>query len=180
MTEEIPTYKFALTKELIENCKDTQFKPEDFLPTRTESKATGWDVRYAGKEQLTLYNGCYFRAPLGFRIFCPDGWWMSLKPRSSTFFKNNIHALYGTIDETFPQEAMFCGQYLKDEAQESYRFPDNFKFSVKIDFGDRIAQFIPKKRQEMNVEMVSDEDYDLLDAKRNAERKSGFGSSGAI
>ena len=83
----VPTYKFALSQELVGACEGTEFKPEDFLPTRSEPEASGWDVRCAHPEGLELRDCCYFKIPLGFRSFCPPGWWAELNPRSSSFIK---------------------------------------------------------------------------------------------
>ena len=103
---EIPSFKFAL-RDGIENDKQ-------FLPVKAESKATGWDVRAAmpDKVPLVIYPFEHVKIPLGFRTFCPEGWWFELKPRSSTFAKKNLHSLYGTIDETYEGQLIFACQYI--------------------------------------------------------------------
>ncbi len=49
----------------------------------------------------------------------------------------------------------------------------------RIEFGDRIAQIMPVKLELMNVESVTNEEYDRLCKERNLSRGAGgFGSSG--
>src|SRR6266404_3537788 len=101
-----PEFLFSLREDL-QNEKQ-------FLPTRAEEKASGWDVRAAmpDRKPLIIKPFEYVKIPLGFRTFCPEGWWYELKPRSSTFAKKHLHSLYGTIDETFEGEALYCGQFI--------------------------------------------------------------------
>lgn len=160
-----PIYKFALRAD-IENL--TQF-----LPKQGEPLATGFDVRAApiDRKPLVLRPGQYFKIPLGFRAFCPAGWWFKLEPRSSTFAKKQVHALCGIIDEAYENEAVFAGQYI----------PDITKFAedLTINFGDALGQIIPFKRQLMVVEHVSNAEFDQLCKARNGQRGTGgFGSTG--
>lgn len=164
----IPTYKFALREDL----KDC---PE-FLPTRAEPFATGWDVRCADIGGVTIRPGQYAKIKLGFRAFCPSGWWFELKPRSSTFAKKNCDSLYGTIDSNFEGELLFCVRYSPDWTVGEVgpiNVPD-----LKIAFGEAIAQIIPVQLQEMNVEGISNVEYDKLCLNRSGIRgDGGFGSS---
>lgn len=170
----IPIYKFALREDL----KDQP----TFLPTRAETKASGWDVRAAIIEPLIVKPFEYVKVPLGFRAFCPEGWWLELKPRSSTFAKKNLHALYGTIDETYEGEMIFAAQWIPRESRildndclYSHQLKDN---ELIIKPGESIGQLLPILRQEMTVEGISNEDYDILCAARNAQRGAGgFGST---
>jgi len=153
----VPDFKFCL----VEGCDDT------FLPTKGESKSTGWDVRSRIKTVIHPYS--YFKIPLGFKAFPPDGWWFHLNPRSSSFIKLNMHCLIGIVDEAFPLEVMFCGQYMPEQKNKS---------TLTIDVGDRIGQIIPVKRQEMIVSSISNEEFDRLVSERAAERTGGMGSTG--
>lgn len=177
---ELPIYRFALRDDLIDDKR--------FLPTRAEPKATGWDVRAAmpDRKPLIVRPLDHIKIPLGVRGFCPDGWWYDIKPRSSSFAKKNLHALYGTIDETYEGELVFACQYIPpfphpamgytDELLVPYYFNHN---ELKIDFGDAIAQIIPRLRQEMIVEDITNEDYDNACKARAAVRGAGgFGSTG--
>ncbi len=182
--DETPIYKFAIREDLHDVA-------EKFLPTRATSRATGWDVCAAIKDRnsLNISFGQYVKIPLGFRSFVPEGWWYELKPRSSTFGNKNLHSLYGTIDEDFQGELLFACQYLPNLAIQSHGRAWNFdklNFLVadkeypdlKIKFGDAIGQIIPIRRQEMIVEDISNEEFDSLCKRRNAERgDGGFGSS---
>jgi dUTPase len=160
----LPEYFFALREDLLEN-------PE-FLPTKGEGNATGWDVRCAAKDKLPVVIRPfeYVKIPLGFRSLCPVGWWYELRTRSSIFAKKNIHSLYGVIDQDYSNELVFACQFIPDR---HYLGAD-----VIINFGDAIGQLVPVKRQEMIVKPVSNDDFDKLVTDRNPDRKGGFGSTG--
>ena len=174
-TIEVPTYYFALTEELEKACKGTQFNPEDFVPTRSEPDASGWDVRCAKPGGVDLLPCCYYMIPLGFRSYCPKGWWAKLDPRSSSFTKRHMHALYGNIDECFSKQWFFACQYMPDGC-----IINNKNHPERLKFGDRIGQIIPVRKQEMNVKVITNEDLEEKYNKRGAIRKGGFGSSGSV
>ena len=162
--KEVPLFKFALREDL----KDEKI----FLPTKGEPLATGYDCRAApsDRKDIVLQPGQYGKIPLGFRCICPPGWWFKLVPRSSTFIKKSLHALYGTIDETYEGEAMFLCDYLPDIKSLSN--------DLVIKFGEAIGQIIPVKRIEMGIELISNNEYDHLCEERNGQRKTGgFGST---
>jgi len=159
MNKKIPEYKFLLNEGL----------GDEFLPTKGEPDATGWDVR--STIDINLTTGDYFKIPLGFRAFSPKGWWFQLHPRSSSFVKKYMHNLIGIIDEAYSNEVIFAGQYVPDS--KSGILP-----SLKISKGDRIGQIIPIERQEMKVTRVTKEEFNNLCKQRNAERSGGFGSTG--
>lgn len=176
----LPKYKFALREDLKDN--------KEFLPTKAEPKATGWDVR--SSDDLIIEPFEYVKIRLGFRAFCPEGWWFELKPRSSSFTKKSLHALYGTIDETYEGEAIFACQYIPQLSFKNFEGPMDWGripewwaptklCSLQINFGDAIGQIIPIKRQEMQVIEASnaeiEEDYKNRDAIRGS---GGFGSTG--
>jgi dUTPase len=183
---EIPKYFFALREDLTDDKR--------FLPTKAEPKASGWDVRAAMLDRQPLWVRPFdvVKIPLGIRGFCPDGWWYDLKPRSSTFTKKNLHALYGTIDETYEGELVFACQYLPpipfktnwDRDGLSWDEPESWDewwgaSSVKIEFGDAIGQIIPRRRDEMNVVEITNEQYNNSCKARSAIRGTGgFGSTG--
>jgi dUTPase len=163
----IPQYRFALREDLKDDKR--------FLPTRAEPKSSGWDVSAAQEDKkiIRLKPFEYAKIPLGFRAFCPEGWWFELKPRSSTFAKKHLGCLYGTIDESYEGFLILACQYL----------PSRNKFDVweddlAINFGDPVGQIIPVKRQEMIVESISNEEYDKLCKERGGIRGTGgFGST---
>lgn len=164
--KQIPEYYFALREDLKDH-------PE-FLPTKANKEDTAFDVRCAKSEGVIIEPFEYVKIPLGFRAFCPDGWWYELKPRSSTFAKKHLHCLYGTIDQNFSMELVLAAQYIPD------KFPiDVFKpiDSIKIEFGERIGQIIPVRRQEAIFSSIDNETLDKMYLERGSKR-DGFGSTG--
>ena len=154
-----PEYKFALAAEANGD--------KQFLPKKGEPMATGWDCRAMLDKQLIVHSGEYVKIPLGFRVMCPEGWWLKINPRSSTFAKKFLHALYGVADCHYEGMYYFSAQYLPEAEME-----------LIINPGDAIAQIIPVKLQDMIVSEISNEEYDLLCQERNGVRGSGgFGSS---
>lgn len=181
-----PTYHFAISSQvesLIKTAEESghpimldgkQIKAESFLPVQVRSKDTGYDVRCAEPDGLELIPGSYFKMKLGFRMLAPDGWWLSLVPRSGTFINYNVHALYGCIDETYENELCFVGQYLPDDTK--LLSPSK---KVVIPFGQRFAQVIPVPRWEMPVVQISNQVMEKLYKDRNDPRGTGgFNSSG--
>lgn len=152
----IPEFKFALL-----NGKDSSF-----LPQRANDTDTGWDVKAA--QSITIKNHQTILIPLGIKVFAPSGWWLNLRPRSSTFAKKNLSCLYGVIDEGYENQLFLACQFLTID-----------KDSVLIEEGERIGQLIPVQRQEMIVSEVSFEEFDNLCAMRKGTRGTGgFGSTG--
>lgn len=171
-----PKFSFALREDLKDLCDlttDPKLTPEMFLPTKSEEKASGYDVRCAEPKGIVLKPNCYVRIPLGFRMFAPEGWWLKVVPRSSTFIKLHIHALYGVIDQIFEHQNMFIGHYIPDASLMLSHMTEPV-----IKFGERIAQIIPVERQEMEVESISNDNIDLAFKNRDGIRGVGFGSSG--
>jgi len=161
---EIPIFKFAVlnyTKQINPNIS--------FLPSKTHSNDTGWDIRAAAS--CTLRAGQYVKIPLGFRVFAPAGWWLELRPRSSSFAKKHLHCLYGVIDEGYENENMFACQYIPDVSAMG--------LDLRIEIGDAIGQIIPVKRQDMIVEDISGEEFArLVDERKGTRGTDGFGSTG--
>ena len=179
MDDKIPTFKFAINEGL----------SDLYLPVRGTDRATGWDVK--STEKVTIKPGEYAKIPLGFRMFCPAGWWMELRPRSSSFAKKNLHALYGVIDEDYEGQCIFACQYLplvRIEAELDEPYGSGYKINgviteyvaedLVIQEGEAIGQIIPVRREEMIVERVTNEEYEKLCKERSASRGSGgFGST---
>jgi dUTP pyrophosphatase len=156
---ELPTFKFALMEGL----------GSEFLPTRAHSTDTGWDVR--SRSSFCLRAGQYAKIPLGFRMFAPPGWWLELRPRSSSFAKKHLNSLYGVIDEGYENELILACDYLPDI--------NAMGKDLRIEPGEAIGQIIPVRREEMKVEMISNEEYEALcQARKTSRGKGGFGSTG--
>lgn len=175
-----PQFFFAPTKEVESSCPfvldDKEITAESFIPTRAREKDTGYDVRCAETSGMTLRPGCYFKMKLGFRMFAPDGWWITLGPRSGTFINSHVHALYGVIDETYENELCFVGQYIPDACTLIAA-----SRKLVIPFGGRIAQIIPTPRWEMDRFRISNEEIEARYRIRNDPRGTGgFGSSGKV
>lgn len=181
---EKPSFKFALREDL----KDQK----QFLPKRSENRASGWDVFAAmpDKQPLVIKPFQHVKIPLGFRAFCPEGWWFELKPRSSTFAKKYLHSLYGTIDNGFEGQLQFSAQYIptltltgkmyfNSNPSRTWEFGPPMPEPLTIQFQEAIGQIIPVKLQEMEVVDISNEEYDALCAERKGERGTkGFGEMG--
>lgn len=190
-----PTFSFALRDDLKEE--------KQFLPRRAHETDTGWDVRAAMEDRKPLIIKPFQKIliPLGFRAFCPEGFWYEIKPRSSTFVKKSLHCLYGTIDTDFEGQLLLAAQYIPElecvvSKENDFGYPEQYAFSAKsfretdkingpqnkglrIEFGEAIGQIIPIRRQEMEVAEVSNEQYQAMSQERNATRKEqGWGSSG--
>lgn len=161
--QETPIFKFALV--------DRVKGDKRFLPTKAELAATGYDVRACMPNQkaLTIRPGHYVKLALGYRAFLPVGWWYEIKPRSSTFAKKSLHSLYGTIDEHFSLEAVFAAQYIPDV--------NSMGKDLVIEYGEAIAQIIPRRREEMVVEEITNEEIERLYKERPTQRFGGFGST---
>lgn len=161
--QELPIYRFSL-REDVEADQEIQF-----IPKKANAKDTGYDVRAClGKDKkLVVKPGQTVKIPLGFRAYCPDGYWFQLVPRSSTFAKKSLHALYGTIDETFEGFLVFCAKYLPDDDKE-----------LVIEHGEAIAQIVPYKRQDIYAAHITSDDIEEMYANRNGTRGAGgFGST---
>jgi dUTPase len=162
-TDDRPTFKFAILPEIAD-------LGVDFLPFRTHYSDTGWDVKCAEHKGITLRAGQYAKISLGFRVFSPPGYWLELRPRSSSFAKKQLHALYGVIDQGWEGPCLFACQYLPDI--------NSMGKDLVINFGEAIGQLVPMERQEMKVELISNEQYDELCKARAGTRKDGgFGST---
>jgi dUTPase len=174
----IPTFKFALSKNL----------PDYFLPTKAYTTDTGWDVR--ATQEYTIFPNEYAKIDLGFRVFAPEGWWLELRPRSSTFARKQLNCLYGVIDNTYEGNVMLAAQYkpyihyssmginINGEYGEMLTHKEEMQTPLIIKTGEAIGQIIPIKLQQMNVEGISNEEFEQLCQTRAGSRKAGgFGSS---
>lgn len=156
---EVPVFKFALRDDL---------DSPSFLPHKGSAYATGYDVQAAWKDKqnYTIQPSEYVKIPLGFRVIAPPGWWLELRPRSSTFAKKHLHVLYGVIDEDYEGECLFACHLPKSEEP------------LVVMYGEPIGQIIPVETRKMLVESVSNEEYNRLVAERGYHRGAGgFGST---
>ena len=157
---ESPVFKFAIREDLLDT-------GDLFLPKKSEQHATGYDVFFAppDRQSLTIKPGEYVKLPLGFRSFCPPGWYYNLHPRSSTFIKKNLHSLIGIIDETWEGETALVTQL-------------HSSTDLIVKFAEPIAQIIPRKREDMVPIDIDNDIFNSLCKDRHSERgDGGFGSS---
>lgn len=124
---------------------------------------------------------------LGIRMFAPAGWWLELRPRSSSHAKKHLHCLYGVIDEGYENEILFSCQYIPPPLSTTHEYCDgchrnivgiNWDKKLKLDYGEKIGQVVPVRRQDMQVEVISLEEFDKLREERKGARgEGGFGST---
>lgn len=188
---EKPLFQYAVTENVIKNCPlsldGKEIKSEDFIPSQARTKDSGYDVRCAETDIITLPNnervlgvelqpGCYFKIRLGFRMLAPDGWWLNAVGRSGTFINKYIHSHYGVIDETFEGECCLLGQFIPNNCD---LLSQANKYVIL--FGQRIAQMLVVPRYEQETKLVSNDELDSLFKQRNHSRGAlGYGSSGSI
>jgi dUTPase len=166
-------FKFALRDGL----------DERWLPKK-DLMDTGYDVCSAEDLQVVLQPFQKAFIKLGFRMFCPEGCWMELRPRSSTFAKKHLNALYGVIDEGYENEVMFACQYIPPPISvkiddDCWKKSIDWNQKLIIKPGDKIGQLVPVKRPDVNVVSISNKEYNSLCNIRNGSRGTGgFGSTG--
>lgn len=165
MSKHLPEFYFALREDLKSESK--------FIPTKATKGSAGYDVRAAmeDRKSLVLRAGQKVIIPLGFRTFCPDGWYLELKPRSSSFTKKSLHCLYGTLDTDWEGQNMLAAQFIPDV--------NSLGTDLVIEFGDALGQIIPKKMHEVEFHEASNGDLDVMFLNRKGTRGvGGFGSTG--
>ena len=140
------------------------------IPTQANATDTGYDVALFYPESegvpFVVLPKSFTLLPLGVKVICPDGWWLQLNPRSSTFFKKHLISLVGVIDNGYENEIKLAVYNPGDAA-------------VFLSHNDRIGQLIPMRLEKMDVAEVNAEDFAILSAARKSSRGTGgFGSSG--
>src|SRR5271165_472075 len=157
-----PTFKFALREDLKDDKK--------FLPTRATPVSTGWDVCCAqqNRKQIILRPGQFIKIPLGFRTIAPEGWWLQLAPRSSTFAKKSLHCLYGVLDNDWFGNTVLAAQYIPDV--------NSLGKDLVLEFGEPIGQLIPFELKTMEIEHISNEQFEeIVKNKKSLRGIQGFG-----
>lgn len=171
--EQDPKMFFSITEDVINNCYSIGMKAEDWMPTSANVGDAGLDCRSSSVEDIILQPGCQVKIPLGFKVFIPTGYWLEIRPRSSTFITRGLHPLYGVIDQDFAMPVMFIGQYIPDNCKLLNEQNKNV-----IKFGERVAQAILHKKHNSNNYIISEEEMELKREARPTTRVGGFGSSG--
>ncbi|MCM1309938.1 MAG: dUTP diphosphatase [Bacteroides sp.] len=130
------------------------------LPAYESFEAAGMDVRANLTEPLTLAPGRRTLVPTGLRIQLPSGYECQVRPRSGLALKKGITVLNtpGTVDADYRGEV---GIILINLSAEPF----------VINPGERIAQFVIKKYERIEWEVV-----DRLDETKRGD--GAFGHSG--
>jgi dUTPase len=163
---ETPIFRFAVRDDLNDMA-------DKFLPKRAEPGSVGYDVRCAQKDRkpIRLRAGQYAKIELGFRVIPASGYWLDLRPRSSTFAKKYLHYLIGTLDFSWRGWCEYACQYIPDL--------NNLGKDLTLEFGDAIGQIVPVKMQSMEPQLISNVDFDeFCKTETNLRGTKGWGSTG--
>ena len=129
------------------------------LPTKAHSGDAGWDLYSSSIQDIVVEPNSRAIIPTGCSFAIPEGYYGRIADRSGNACKMGVHVLAGVIDSQYRGEVKICLMNLDR---------DN---SLRINYGDKIAQMIITKIHE--GEMVEVEDLDSTE--RGAD---GFGSTG--
>lgn len=157
-------FKFALREDLKDDKR--------FLPQRATPGSAGWDVRCAQEDRkpIILRAGQYAKIPLGFRTIMPKGWWLELRPRSSTMAKKFCHCLYGVLDNDWKSFSCAIIQYIPDI--------NSLGKDLVLNFGDPLCQLIPVKLREMQIKEIDNKTFDeICKSEINLRNQEGFGAT---
>lgn len=127
------------------------------LPTYETSASAGMDVRSVIDTVIPPYGRALI--PTGLFIAVPKGYEMQVRPRSGLALKKGITVLNtpGTVDADYRNEV---GVILFNTSDEEF----------KVEKGDRIAQIVFNKFEQVNWLVVEELD--------ETDRKGGFGHTG--
>jgi len=130
------------------------------LPEAMTAGASGFDLRAAVKEPVTLYPGERALIPTGIAIAMPEGLEAQVRPRSGLALKHGITCLNspGTIDADYRGEISVI---LINLGYESFT----------VNRGDRIAQLVFQTVPRVTLVEVEE----LPESERGS---GGFGSTG--
>lgn len=130
------------------------------LPAYATQGSSGFDLRAALSDPITLQPGKRVLIPIGIKIALPDGYEAQIRPRSGLAYRHGITMLNspGTIDSDYRGEIKVLAI---NHGEES--------FTIK--HGDRIAQMIIAPILKIEIQRV----YELPKTKRG---DGGFGSTG--
>lgn len=96
-------------------------------PSRSFPDDAGLDLYIT--DPIVLPPRQFMDLPTGWSIKIPDGYWGSVKARSSTFFKRGLIVHEGTIDSGYTGKLNIGVYNPQDEA-------------IRLETGDRIAQIV--------------------------------------
>ncbi len=125
-------------------------------PTFSYNNAAAMDLHSA--EDLVLKAGQQAVVKTGIAMAIPQGYWGDIRDRSGLAAKHGLHCLAGVIDSDYRGEIQVV---LINLSKENYN----------IKAGDRIAQMIISKHEQVKLQEI-----DNIDDTKRAE--GNFGSSG--
>ncbi|MBU0502631.1 MAG: dUTP diphosphatase [Candidatus Margulisbacteria bacterium] len=130
------------------------------LPHYQTEHSAGMDLYAAVKEDLTIEPGGWKLVPTGTAIALPEGYEAQVRPRSGLALKQGVSVLNtpGTVDADYRGEV---GVILMNHSKKE----------LVVKRGDRIAQMIINKIEQIQFEEVAD----LPTTERGA---GGFGHTG--
>ncbi len=137
------------------------------LPEKSTPFSAGYDIRafLPDNEEIILEPGDWFAVPTGLYFEIPEGYFISVRPRSGLANKHGITVLNnpGTIDADYRGELKII---LINLGKKTYTIKHN----------ERIAQILLEKEIPIYWEMVNSK-MDLNPTLRN---EGGFGSTGLV
>jgi dUTP pyrophosphatase len=135
-----------------------------YAPQRQHSGDVGWDL--SASVDVAVPPGKLVDIPTGVRMALPEGIWLLLTARSSTFRRHQLMVLDGVIDSGFRGELLVSVYNLGSR-------------TVQVAQGWRLAQVIPHRNFTDNLDLlqVSELLFDALPAV-DSRGVSGFGSTG--
>lgn len=130
------------------------------IPTRGSADAAGWDLYAAIPAPLTIAPGANYPVPTDISMEIPQGYWGGIYARSGLACKKGLRPsnLVGVIDSDY-RGNVIVSLYNDSPVPQT------------IEPGDRIAQFILHKVNDITFEVVDE----LSDTERSG---GGFGSTG--
>lgn len=126
------------------------------LPQTMNTGDAGMD--FSSLKDYTIQPGEKMIVETGIALAIPEGYWGNIRDRSGLAARNAIHTLAGVIDSNYRGEIRIV---LINLGKEVYN----------IKAGDRIAQMIIEKHEQINVKQVNE-----LDETNRGENR--FGSTG--
>lgn len=167
-----------IAQKVIEKLNQKVNMPVEIMDGATEPfyahpNDAGMDLR--AREDIVIAPMQTVIIPTGFKAAIPEGYEITIRPRSGLNAKTPLRVAYGTIDCGYRGE---FGVVMTNYSPENYKdevctIEDKHKFGTyHIKKGDRIAQIVMSKYCEMNFERV--EDINTIEGNRGG----GFGSSG--
>lgn len=150
------------------------------IPTKSEPGAAGYDVYSTEYVEIKPFE--YKMVKTGISVAIPEGYYIRVAPRSGLAVKQGATIMAGVVDPSYRGEIMVVMQnsnvlgwlsYILTSIAKSLKLSmvENSAGTIKINPGDRIAQFI--------FEKYHDVDFKEVDKLPDSVRKDGgFGSSG--